>query len=368
MTLASQTYTELMALCGSDDAFFFKDCEKDGISYRIFNYRLVSYTQFQKPSALNCRGIMYDVTDPTAPRLVSLPMQKFFNYEEGGVDHSAHQIGCIMEKMDGSLISTYIHQGELAFKSKGSLTSSQAISATKYVNDRPALKDAILDGVSKGFTLNFEYTSPENRVVVPYQDERLTLLSARCNSTFENYFGSALTRFQGLVPYIVEPQDGCTISHRELVESVRARTEGEGVVVEIGERLVKIKSDRYLLLHQTKDSVNSSKRLFEAIIEEATDDLRSLFADDPYVLAKIAAMEAKVQPIFNHIVNTVETFYETNKSLTRKDFAIKVQAEFPQFMGMIMGLFTGRTPDYKTFAKKYRVEIFGICDDQPETE
>jgi hypothetical protein len=41
----------------------------------------------------------------------------------------------------------------------------------------------------------------------------------------------------------------------------------------------------------------------EAIINEASDDLRTMFADDSYVLKTIEEMEKHVQPIYNHIVN-----------------------------------------------------------------
>ena len=55
----------------------------------------------------------------------------------------------------------------------------------------------------------------------------------------------------------------------------------EGYVIRLasGQR-VKIKTAWYLALHHTKDSINSPRRLFEAVLEEATDDMRSLFYDD----------------------------------------------------------------------------------------
>ncbi len=382
MNFEQQTYNHLMNLISKNEAFFFKDFDLDNKTYRIMNYRLASWSLFQEPGALNCRGIMYDITDQNNVKLVSLPPEKFFNYEEGGVDHTKGKIGDKMVKMDGSLISSYIHNGELYFKSKGSLFSSQALDAMKFINreENQNFKDEIFTLVKEGFTVNLEYTSPENRVVIPYQTEELTLLSARSHSTGENFFATKLKNllreknmFETINRMVHhESLHEHDIEQSKFVDNIRAEQDGEGYVVEIvlddnNSYLTKIKNIKYIALHQTKDSVNSAKRLFEAIIEEASDDLRSMFADDPYVLNKVAEMEAKVQPIFNHIVKTVEDFHEANHELSRKDYAIKAQKEQPNFMGLLMNAYLKKPNDFKEFAKKHRKDIFGI-EDTPEVD
>ena len=129
------------------DAFYFDDQKDDktGKTYRIFNYRLASYTSFQKQDAKNCRGTMFDITDINKPILVSLPLEKFFNYEEGvgEKEHIRHRFVDKMEKLDGSLISTYHIYSDgkdkkellfnIGFKSKGSIKSAQANEATKII-------------------------------------------------------------------------------------------------------------------------------------------------------------------------------------------------------------------------------------------
>jgi T4 RnlA family RNA ligase len=128
--LMPELYENLTALCSRNIGFHSKDIQLDSIKYRIFNYHLCSYEQFHKhPSALNCRGSMFDVTDPENVKLVCLPPEKFFNYEEGnGLNiHPLGTFGVQMEKLDGSLISTYLHKEQVRLKSKASLTSSQAL-------------------------------------------------------------------------------------------------------------------------------------------------------------------------------------------------------------------------------------------------
>jgi T4 RnlA family RNA ligase len=157
------------------------------------------------------------------------------------------------------------------------------------------------------------------------------------------------------------------VPDQAFVDQIRSEQFGEGYVVEIktGELsyLIKIKNDRYDTLHLTKDSINSNKRLFEAVIDEVTDDLRAMFSDDQHALDRIDKMERDVQPIFNHIVGTVESFVDHNKELDRKSFAIKAKAECSSLMGLVMNMYLGHDNDYKTFAKKYRKEMFGVKDD-----
>ncbi len=71
---------------------------------------------------------------------------------------------------------------------------------------------------------------------------------------------------------------------------------------------VKHKTDWYFALHHTKDSINSPRRLFEAVLEEATDDMRSLFFDDKVAIRLIEEMEEFVEKTYNHMVDQVERY------------------------------------------------------------
>ncbi|ADJ19543.1 split RnlA RNA ligase 1 and tail fiber attachment catalyst [Acinetobacter phage 133] len=79
-----QIYDELMALCADDqNLFYFKDqTTAMGMNVRIFNYHFVSYTDWLKPSALECRGIMFKMVDGVATEILTRPMSKFFNLTE----------------------------------------------------------------------------------------------------------------------------------------------------------------------------------------------------------------------------------------------------------------------------------------------
>ena len=102
------------------------------------------------------------------------------------------------------------------------------------------------------------------------------------------------------------------------------------------------------------------KNVFEAVIDEHLDDLKSLFQNDPATLARLENMESKVKSLYNALVFEVERFVEENSALTTKEFAIKAKAEKQLVMPLLMDLYRKKEPDYKGYAKKMRRELFGI--------
>ncbi len=238
-------------------------------------------------------------------------------------------------------------------------------------------RDEIEEIVRRNYTVNFEYTSPLNQVVLFYFESKLSVLSIRCHSNGDTLFGDRLisflheNHFSTILENIVSFKTvSKSITHQELIESIRQETEGEGYVVEIissnqKSYLVKIKTEKYLRLHHTKFSCCSSQHFFQCVIYEQTDDLRSLFINGKEILEKIQAMEEKVRPIYNQLIQSVELFYEENKSLSRKDYAIKA-SNTPQlkiYMPLMMNLYLGKENDYKKFSINHMKDLFNINDE-----
>ena len=153
--------------------------------------------------------------------------------------------------------------------------------------------------------------------------------------------------------------------HVKFVSEIPDMEGVEGYVVRLvstGQR-VKIKTEWYLVQHRAKDSINSPRRLFEACIEEATDDLRSLFHDDPVVIQLITQMEVFAEGIYNHTVDSVEKFYAANKDQERKEYAIAGQQQLDKkIFGLAMSMYLGKDVDYKAFLRKH-YKSFGVADD-----
>lgn len=373
-TYQTKLYADLMTLVESNEAFYYGDRELDDQVYRLFNYRLASYTDFLLPGAIECRGIMFNITDGV--ELVSMPMEKFFNLYENPstMDLDLTTVVDVELKADGSLISTYLHKNELRLKTKGSIESDQCVAAMKYLEQdvHADFKTALGVLAELGYTVNMEWCAPDNRIVLGYMEPVLTVLnvrrqhdgeyvdifkpSAAGNPTFDSVRAAYIEKLEVSDPV-------------EFAKSIPDMEGVEGYVIRLasGQR-VKVKTLWYLVQHRAKDSINVPRRLFEAVLAEATDDLRTLFHDDELVMHRIEEMELFVEGKYNHLVDTVERFYERNKHMERKEFAILGQSELEKMhFGLAMSKYTGKDVNYKEFmAKKWKE--YGLKEESEETE
>lgn len=362
-------YRNLMSLVNTNETFFYKDFPLEDKIYRIFNYRLASYSDFLLPSALECRGIMYEIdTEGKAIRIACRPLKKFFNLYENPFTMdlvlNKDTVDNITVKEDGSLISTFIHNGELRLKSKMSLDSDQVIQATTWLNlpENKAFKEELFRITSYDATINLEWTSPENRIVLQYSKPELKILNARYNSDIIDIFEKSLS-WDFNIPEInkmavknVNPDN-----IEQFISDIPEMKDIEGFVVLLksGQR-IKIKTADYLRKHKIKDSIDNDSSLIEAILFESIDDTKILFADNQYVLDRIKKFEDIIIPKYNHIESIVNTFYEENKHLDRKSYAIKGQKELDLFFSLAMNMYLQKPVDIKEFCMKHTKVLFLI--------
>jgi len=282
---------------------------------------------------------------------VSLPFEKFFNLNENPMTMNLDlgAVDFVHDKRDGSLISTYLHDDEVKLKSKTSISSDQALDAMRTMHEDVYLHGVLSSLAKSGYTVSMEYTAPDNRIVLPYDERELKILGVRCNHNGEYVdYADLYSEFPN---YMVDDHTdkfdyGNT---EELILSIYDETGIEGYVVGLqnGQRF-KVKTAEYLSLHRAKDSINSNKRLFEVALNDATDDLRTLFVHDDQALARIEEMEKIVGTAYNGLVKKVEEFHAENSGLSRKDYAILGQQCMNKFeFGLAMSKYTGRDPDYK---------------------
>ncbi|UYD57594.1 RNA ligase 1 [Aeromonas phage B614] len=331
-----ELYFQLMNVVEKSEKgnFYFKDVTTSmGTKARIFNYFIGSYSDWLVPGALECRGIMFEITEDGQPvRIMARPMQKFFNLKENpmtiGLDLT--KLVGLMEKADGSLISSYHDQGYVYLKSKAAIFSDQANKAMALLNS-PGYEHLLkfIKECGPNYTFNMEYVGPSNRIVLPYEEEELIILNVRHNETGQ-YIGftdlienpATKKRMVGVYP----APDWNEMTPDEWEAKVRAETDIEGVigVMEDGQ-LFKLKTDWYSALHRTKDSINNNKALFQSIKERASDDLRGLFADDAVAIKKIEAFESAYIDAVGTQLALCENAMSQLRGLDRRSFAIKGQ-------------------------------------------
>lgn len=356
--LQKRMYKDLLALTQAErNTFVAIDSTIDDAKFRIFTYRLISsYSQWlTNDSALECRGITFEMNDNDQPtRVVSWPFEKFFNLNENPstTDLDVSNPTEILVKEDGSLISSmYLTDRGLYLKSKGSLQSEQAVAANELIQkpEWHALYKWTLDWAQRDYTVILEYTSPFNRIVVPYDEASLTVLAIRNNAdgSYVDIFNIDLAPeidklvVQNLATNVDDP-----LTFLRNTPSMKGL---EGYVVRLasGQR-VKVKTEWYSTLHKNNHYTDLSEAgLSKAVLDDVIDDIRSMYAHSPEILKRIDATTLKVSAIYNETVQATTDFYKTNGELSRRDFAIlaKTQLTTIQF-GLAMKMYSGRPVDF----------------------
>lgn len=164
--------------------------EREG--YTVINYVVAMADTFDMsgPDDLGgairreCRGLIFD----REGNIISRPFHKFFNINEREetqshvVDMSQDHV--IMEKMDGSMIRPILVDGYLRLATKMGVTNV-AMDAEAFMAKNTKYKDFCIWCLKEGLTPIFEWTSPFNQIVLPYEEDMLTLLAVRDNLTGE---------------------------------------------------------------------------------------------------------------------------------------------------------------------------------------
>lgn len=135
------------------------------------------------PWALDARGLVINGD------IISRPYRKFFNMNEldyrEDLDESVKKLAhwsegpyTVAEKLDGSLmiVSWYAAGDELLVTSSGSITNSYSTRFKNWlVNNLSEDQMWALQQVAEDYTLIFEYTAPNNQIVIPYKEVKVTL-------------------------------------------------------------------------------------------------------------------------------------------------------------------------------------------------
>lgn len=341
-------FNQLMKIADNEGTkFFFKDMLTGmGTKVRVFSYHVANYTDWCQAGALESRGIMFELDDNDKPvRIMARPMAKFFNLDETPFTMNLDLSTTLyyMTKEDGSLISSFQDKGYLGLKSKTSLYSDQVHWAAEWINEHKALKDRVLELAMNDYTVNFEYVGPKNRIVLGYDKAELRILNVRHNASGDYVEMDELYADPILRQYMVTVYDGSVCSS-EWVSDVRKMQGIEGYIVVLPDLMFKLKTDWYCALHHTKDSINSNRRLAEVCLEDSTDDLRGLFADDKLALDKITAFEAKYHQVLKESFEMIKTYVTDNHWKDRRQYAIDAQVEFKSHLhlfSIVMQLHNG---------------------------
>lgn len=261
-------------------------------SYTVINYVVNKDNTFDMEdendlsSAIRreCRGLIFD----SRGILVSRPFHKFFNLGEreetllSNVDFNLPYT--IMSKMDGSMVRPIFAGGLTPFLATKMGITDIANDAFRMLSRQENFLeklDWLYDIAHSNKTPLLEYISPDNKIVIPYEEPDLILLGVRDNYTgeYEQHLDSP---FKTCYEYPPVKDMGW------FVDDMRIRTGIEGVVVRFDSgHMIKVKTDEYVLLHKTKEKIQEERHIAELILLDYLDDVMPLL--DQQDSAKVMA-------------------------------------------------------------------------------
>jgi RNA ligase len=243
--------------------------------YKVIDYNFALVDSFDDPIRLELRGIKFAADG----KILARPLHKFFNVGErvdtqpNVLDFSTPHI--ITEKLDGSMIHPAIVNGELVLMTRMGRTDV-ALKAEKLLTDN------IVAGMTailwEGYTPIFEFTAPNNRIIIRYDRPQLSLLAARRTKegTYADVADLASMAEEIGLPLVKHyPSEWSTAA--AFSDYVRAIEGIEGFVVRFASGLwVKAKGDDYVLKHKAKDSILQEKNVLAMVLGGQLDDVLPL--------------------------------------------------------------------------------------------
>lgn len=314
----------------------------DGLELFCYSESCVYERKWNKFS-LMARGLIVHVD---SLRVVATPFPKFFNVGEREDESLPDLPFETFEKMDGSLIILFHFNGEWRTATKGSFDSEQA----KWAQDWIAYFDLL--ALDTNATYLCEAIYPENRIVVSYHFEGLTLLAAYRNGA-ELSRGDLTATALALGWRLVERHYYLTVSSL-LAEAQTLPADREGFVLRFANGLrVKIKGEEYKRIHRLVSRV-TPLAVWEAM--QAGDDLEEMRKQLP---EEFWADFDTIRRILTNQVNSlsvcVEVFAKKVEHLPDREVGMMLDT-FPEFVRRF--IFPYRKNGGDLFNKRSRSMLF----------
>lgn len=350
-----ELYNGLMHLCQhggvngeESEVFSYVDYKiESGHTVRIFTYMLTAYSDWLLPYAKSSRGTAFMLDhDGNMLYLCSRTMDKFYNiyenpFTEYDIDTTIDIIDVVMDKEDGSLISTYITPfGDLRVKSHGSTESPHAKMSHRIIIGDRELQTALYEMASNGYTVNMEFVSPypDFRIVLEYKNTDLIVLNIINNFTGEylpvDQYPEVL-RKRKVKSYTVEEyintysnqpyKPGMLMS--EFVDIIRDLQNVEGVVMHVKQhgnhpsQFVKCKCQWYCDLHGCCTGYLYERPLCNAILGGYLDDLLPNIKSE-HVRNHAIERQRQIFDYINGIIHDIAKLCDEHKDATDREIGI----------------------------------------------
>lgn len=291
--------------------------------YALFKYSQIA-SDFREPICREARGIIIHI--PTI-KVVRLAFFKFFNIGERFADKLDWSTAHGSEKIDGSIVTLWFHEGTWHLSTNGTINAYNAQLGTGPYKTFGDLFDAAAKNVGldvnfldTAYNYTFELVSPFNKVVLNYPEPALYLLSIRDMFTLAEIY-PVPAWVAPSVPRPIEYDLNTEDDYRKAVESMGDGHEGI-VVRDAAGRRVKIKTLLYFQLHRT---VNNGQLTVERVVAliRANDyeEFLSYFPEYTDYFESVKTKLAEADAELARVQATVDEWKAVNKGAPRKWFA-----------------------------------------------
>jgi len=175
--------SQVLPLIADRKEFVVADRPEFGIT--VINYVVMMDTTFPRVTSNDeailreLRGIKFNTK---TGNIICRPLQKFFNIGEKEetqlqeLDFS--QPHTVYTKVDGSMIVPFMTDDGIRFGTKMGITDV-GLQAEKVVKENPNIMEFSKWCIENQISPIFEFTAPDNQIVIAYSKAELTLLAAR---------------------------------------------------------------------------------------------------------------------------------------------------------------------------------------------
>jgi len=195
-----------------------------------------------------------------------------------------------------------------------------------------------------GVTPIFEFTAPDNRIVIQYAESGLTLLATRGTEpgTYGHHIAVRDIADRMLIPAV--PIHTVPTEPKAFLHHARSVKGMEGFVIRFTDGfMVKAKGEDYVLKHRAKESVLQEKNVLALIVRDELDDVLPLLdtsdrANVERYRKDVLAGIAEAEDILAHLVSS-------SKGLDQKTFAtVLLAGVIPQVRSLAFQVRAGANP------------------------
>jgi hypothetical protein len=321
-----------------------------GIKNRVYqNYVLLDYDQIDSPKdnpiARECRSLIINITEnPDDLVVLSRKFSRFFNYgemQEFYEDFTFSPDTCtVASKEDGSLIGVWFdpfeNKWQISTRGMAQAEGNHPMGGTfrecvlKAFGVSEDVFQDIFNAFEKGKTYVMEYVGKNNRIVRPYTEDQMVLLSVINNESGEtrgnqSYLESSASFFVMFGLNVRAPDFiTCPSTPQELqalVDALPGLEEGYVVYDHNSGKRMKFKSKQYVVAHSIRgdSTVPTQKNIFKLVLTNEQAEFLSYFPEFTPEFT-LAAMEVSI------FVDNMTEFYESVSHIQdQKEFALTVK-------------------------------------------